>query len=243
MTEDKTFKNDYAFQIKNRLEKWPNSKLLFFPEGSLSNGVTLGNFQRGAFMNNQPVQPVTIKVTSPLMKYFNNVYPGCWCWVGPSTLWSNLINMMQPYCFVEYNFLDPYYPTAEELQNPDLYGRSLQKVMVCKNFYPKSQENLKIANSLELKRSDYLPQDGAACLTAHTHGYDFKLGLIKTLKICKHYPRCSKDLISKVIFSQFILILDHKFRNRKDREKLVNPSVSMRNICDFYRWVSFSEFC
>lgn len=128
---DESFKTDYTTQIKNRLESnhWKSNKLLFFPEGTMSNGRALAKFQVGAFVHKKSVQPIRIEIDWPFMKEFSGVFPGCWLWISNSFVLSTLLTMCQPWFKVRFIVLDCYHPSEVEKNYPELFARNVQKVI------------------------------------------------------------------------------------------------------------------
>eukprot|EP01119_Soliformovum_irregulare_P004321 TRINITY_DN15322_c0_g1_i1.p1 TRINITY_DN15322_c0_g1~~TRINITY_DN15322_c0_g1_i1.p1 ORF type:complete len:435 (-),score=120.43 TRINITY_DN15322_c0_g1_i1:259-1563(-) len=122
---DRMSKTNAVTAIKERAklaESGDGQKILIFPEGTTTNGKALIFFKPGAFVPGLPVQPVCIRYP---YKHFNPA----WITGGPSIYLIVLRASTQLINHAEIEFLDPYYPSAEERSDPNLYARNVRKVM------------------------------------------------------------------------------------------------------------------
>lgn len=88
--------------------------LLVFPEGTTHDPYCLAKFRTGAFVAGEPVQPVGI------------VWPEGMGWSG--SLGTHFLDILTRWwACVDVHVLPPYYPNAEELQNPGLYAQNVQQ--------------------------------------------------------------------------------------------------------------------
>lgn len=109
--------------MKERSEKGKGwQQVLIFPEGTCTNRSCLITFRLGAFTPGVPVQPVIIR-------YNNMLDTVTWTWEGISALRVALYTMSQFAVHLSLEFLPPYSPSKEEIENPQLYANNVRKVM------------------------------------------------------------------------------------------------------------------
>lgn len=107
-------------QIEDRSHQRCMPPLLVFPQGTTSNRYCLTGFKKGAFSAGVPVQPVCIKYTCSQM----DLYLGTRS-MGYYTYWS----LCQFVNRVQFDYLEVYYPTAAEIEDPELFATNVQKTM------------------------------------------------------------------------------------------------------------------
>ncbi|XP_069489862.1 lysophospholipid acyltransferase LPCAT4 isoform X2 [Ambystoma mexicanum] len=100
--------------------KWP--QVLFFPEGTTSNGQVLLKFKPGAFIAGVPIQPV-------LVRYPNKIPATIWTWKGNGVFKVLWLSLSQLFIRLEIEFLPVYQPTPEEQKDPMLYASNIQMLM------------------------------------------------------------------------------------------------------------------
>ncbi|XP_078500941.1 lysophospholipid acyltransferase LPCAT4 [Lissotriton helveticus] len=100
--------------------RWP--QVLFFPEGTTSNGQVLLKFKPGAFIAGVPIQPV-------LVRYPNKMPATIWTWKGNGVFKVLWLSLSQLFIRLEIEFLPVYHPTPEEQNDPTLYACHIQKLM------------------------------------------------------------------------------------------------------------------
>lgn len=119
--------------IEKHCQEWkPGSRpLLIFPEGTVSNGESLLPFRKGAFIPGAPVRPVLLVYTgswTPAATTFYKTHRGE---IKEDTLWQWFVqvscHIIKPMRIV---VLPPYYPTAEEARDPELYASNVRRLML-----------------------------------------------------------------------------------------------------------------
>ncbi|MFT5679627.1 MAG: 1-acyl-sn-glycerol-3-phosphate acyltransferase [Myxococcota bacterium] len=99
-----------------------DSTITLTVEGTMTNGKGLIKFRTGAFIGKAEVQPV-------VLQYLNDEFNTCWVKMT-SPLWKHLIMAIsQVRNPVKVTFLEPYFPSDEEKENPTLYSENVRKYM------------------------------------------------------------------------------------------------------------------
>lgn len=107
-----------------REAKVPVPPVCIFPEGTTTNGLHLLKFRTGAFVAGTPVAPVLIRYK---YEWFSPSYETV---RTPLYLYGILSQFANR---VEYFRLPVYYPSAVEMEDPSLYARNVQKLMLEKS--------------------------------------------------------------------------------------------------------------
>eukprot|EP01138_Halocafeteria_seosinensis_P014469 gb/GECG01014772.1/.p1 GENE.gb/GECG01014772.1/~~gb/GECG01014772.1/.p1 ORF type:complete len:597 (+),score=56.24 gb/GECG01014772.1/:1-1791(+) len=97
---------------------WP--QILIFPEGTTSSQDTLLTFKTGAFNAGAPVQPLYTRL--PNSNIDLSLSNG-----GPQALEVVIRGLLQLYNTIEFHWLPPYSPTAEERNNPELFAENVRR--------------------------------------------------------------------------------------------------------------------
>lgn len=95
---------------------------LLFPEATTTSGRALARFKKGAFVPGLPVAPIVLKYRCP---YINP------SWVAPHNFWLHFVRLFSAWKLktVTTTCLPLYYPTDEEVADPELYSRNVQRYM------------------------------------------------------------------------------------------------------------------
>ena len=101
-------------------EGW--QQVLIFPEGTCTNRTRLITFRLGSFYPGVPVQPVTVR-------YDNLLDTVTWTWEGITAVWVIVYSLSQFYMNCTVEFLPPYTPNKEEVDDPKLFAANVRKVM------------------------------------------------------------------------------------------------------------------
>lgn len=119
--------------ITKHADSWTEGRrpLLLFPEGTTSNGDSMLDFKRGAFVPGKPVRPMVIVYTGswhPANVNFK-VSKGGGLEATNDAEWykefmGHLIHSLQ------VEVLPPYIPSEEEVNDPDLYAENVRGVML-----------------------------------------------------------------------------------------------------------------
>ena len=96
--------------------------VLFFPEGTTTNGKALISFKSGAFIPGVPVQPCIVRYP------YRNFDP---CWVNGGPGLAMLLYRMncQLINYVSVDFLDVYTPSAAEKADARLYASNVRHLV------------------------------------------------------------------------------------------------------------------
>lgn len=115
-----------------RGKEWTDSKTpphtqqtIIFPEGTTTKGgsAELAPFKHGAFAAGVPVQPVAVHMP---WRYFDP----SWTVHQPRSIFTLLVGMYsQYYNSMEIEYLNVYYPTIVEQDNPQLYASSVRSAI------------------------------------------------------------------------------------------------------------------
>ena len=101
-------------------EGW--QQVLIFPEGTCTNRTRLITFRLGSFYPGVTVQPVTVR-------YDNLLDTVTWTWEGITAVWVIVYSLSQLYINCTIEFLPPYTPNKEEIEDPKLFASNVRKVM------------------------------------------------------------------------------------------------------------------
>lgn len=180
--------------MKNRIENWKGG-ILIFPEGCITNGRTMANFRVGAFIFGKPVQPVLLKV-NPAFPCFN-IAPGNWSWTGPhGDIICNILAMCQPWVTFNIEYLEPYYPTEQDLANKEIFALNVQKTM---------------AKAADAFPTDYISYDGHCIEKAvWVNNYAHVSGLIGVERI-KRETGTASHFIAHEIYNEFMKIANYQY--------------------------------
>jgi len=121
-------------QISERSEGEGWQQVFIFPEGTCTNRSCLITFRLGAFIPGVAVQPV-------LLKYDNMLDTVTWTWEGISAWRVIAYSLSQFYVNLTIEFLPPYQPTQEEVEDPKLFARNVRAVMADKLGVPTTDCN------------------------------------------------------------------------------------------------------
>eukprot|EP01089_Gocevia_fonbrunei_P009207 TRINITY_DN2124_c0_g1_i1.p1 TRINITY_DN2124_c0_g1~~TRINITY_DN2124_c0_g1_i1.p1 ORF type:complete len:323 (+),score=49.76 TRINITY_DN2124_c0_g1_i1:91-1059(+) len=147
----KNSKTEVRDAIINRANLVKNGKdlyeqLVIFPEETVTNGKGLLTFKTGAFNAGLPVQPL-------LLRFPHERFNPCLPYGIPSGKWLlQLFSQFVQYCELEY--LDVYYPSAEEKSNPVVYGRNVQKLMSKHLGVPDTSFSFEHAKAYSIKQKE-----------------------------------------------------------------------------------------
>ncbi|KAL6070200.1 Lysophospholipid acyltransferase LPEAT2 [Balamuthia mandrillaris] len=107
--------------------------LLIFPEGTTTNGRYLIHFHKGAFAGGYPIQPVFTRF--PFRRWSPT-------WES-IPFYLHLFQLLtQFYIPVEVTFLPAYYPSFDELADPQLYADNVQQYMAKKMGVPATEHTI-----------------------------------------------------------------------------------------------------
>jgi 1-acyl-sn-glycerol-3-phosphate acyltransferase len=100
--------------------------LLIFPEGTTTNGLSICQFERGAFMPACAVQPVGISYPHGQRK--------------PDAMFGSdvCLMMMRPWSQMDIHFLRPYHPNPEEARNSALFAANVRAAIAVELGLPLS---------------------------------------------------------------------------------------------------------
>ncbi|CAG2117716.1 unnamed protein product [Medioppia subpectinata] len=110
--------------LSSVLEKIKFVRIFFFPEGTCTNRRALCQFKAGAFKLGLPVQPVALK-------YDQGDGPDTlsWTWDGPAVWKSIWLTLCRFNTSLEVTKLPVYYPSPEELKDPELYAYNVSVLL------------------------------------------------------------------------------------------------------------------
>eukprot|EP00092_Neocalanus_flemingeri_P007685 GFUD01008299.1.p1 GENE.GFUD01008299.1~~GFUD01008299.1.p1 ORF type:complete len:549 (-),score=148.34 GFUD01008299.1:996-2642(-) len=109
-------------QITERSEGRGWQQVQIFPEGTCTNRSCLITFRLGAFYPGVAVQPV-------LLKWDNMTDCVTWTWEGIEAWRIIVYTLSQFYTNLTIEYLPPYNPTKEEVQDPKLFAANIRAVM------------------------------------------------------------------------------------------------------------------
>lgn len=109
-------------QISERSEGRGWQQVLIFPEGTCTNRSCLITFRLGAFIPGVAVQPVVVR-------YDNMWDTVTWTWEGISAWRVIVYTLSQFYTNMSIEFLPPYKPSQEEVEDPKLFAANVRAVM------------------------------------------------------------------------------------------------------------------
>jgi len=176
-------------QIVERSEGQGWQQVLIFPEGTCTNRTALITFRLGAFYPGVAVQPV-------LIKYNNMLDTVTWTWEGIEA-WRVIVYSLCQFCVnMTIEFLPPYKPSQEEIDDPILFAGNVRAVMADKlgisttdcNYFDylrieKSKSLVKRVQKLQKKME--IPLMDATCeekgLTVPTDMWGERLGVSNDL--------------------------------------------------------------
>jgi len=167
-------------QISERSEGTGWQQVLIFPEGTCTNRSCLITFRLGAFIPGVAVQPV-------VLRYDNMVDTVTWTWEGITALKVIVYTLSQFYTNISIEFLPPYKPSKEEVEDPKMFAANVRAVMAnslgvnttdcnyfdylriekTKDFVKKVQ---KLQKKLEIPLADAMKEDNGIMLTLDTLG-------------------------------------------------------------------------
>ena len=117
--------------------------IIIFPEGTTTTGVGLLEFKTGAFTPGLPVQPVIVR------------YPNAYCSPAyQSSAAVSVIRLLTQFVnYAEVVYLPVYYPSPEEVADPELFAENVRTVMAEALGVPKApyyfdNESLQAVSSL-----------------------------------------------------------------------------------------------
>jgi len=130
--EDKDSRAATIKAITDHYESWkPGQRpLLLFPEGRTSNGDSLLPFKKGAFIPGGAVRPVVLHYTGnwhPANTNFKETSSGEVVATGDGEWMEQFFGTMVHSLTIKV--LPPYRPSAEELENAQLYADNVREVM------------------------------------------------------------------------------------------------------------------
>jgi len=167
-------------QISERSEGTGWQQVLIFPEGTCTNRSCLITFRLGAFIPGVAVQPV-------VLRYDNMIDTVTWTWEGITALKVIVYTLSQFYTNISIEFLPPYKPSKEEVEDPKMFAANVRAVMAnslgvnttdcnyfdylriekTKDFVKKIQ---KLQKKLEIPLADAMKEDNGIMLTLDTLG-------------------------------------------------------------------------
>jgi len=109
-------------QISERSEGTGWQQVLIFPEGTCTNRSCLITFRLGAFIPGVAVQPV-------VLRYDNTMDTVTWTWEGITALRVIVYTLSQFYTNLSIEFLPPYMPSKEEVEDPKMFAANVRAVM------------------------------------------------------------------------------------------------------------------
>jgi len=109
-------------QISERSEGKGWQQVLIFPEGTCTNRSCLITFRLGAFIPGVAVQPVVVR-------YDNMWDTVTWTWEGISAWRVIVYTLSQFYTNMSIEFLPPYNPSQEEVEDPKMFAANVRAVM------------------------------------------------------------------------------------------------------------------
>eukprot|EP00092_Neocalanus_flemingeri_P077989 GFUD01096924.1.p1 GENE.GFUD01096924.1~~GFUD01096924.1.p1 ORF type:complete len:546 (-),score=154.56 GFUD01096924.1:945-2582(-) len=112
-------------QITERSEGRGWQQVQIFPEGTCTNRSCLITFRLGAFYPGVAVQPV-------LLKWDNMTDCVTWTWEGIEAWRIIVYTLSQFYTNLTIEYMAPYNPTKEEVQDPKLFAANIRAVMANK---------------------------------------------------------------------------------------------------------------
>jgi lysophosphatidylcholine acyltransferase/lyso-PAF acetyltransferase len=119
-----------------------DSTITLTVEGTMTNGKGLIKFRTGAFIGKTEVQPL-------VLQYLNKKFNTCWIKTS-SPLWKHLIMAVsQVRNPVRITFLEPYFPSDEEKEQPALYSENVRKYMSEQSGLPLIDANYKDSPTLK----------------------------------------------------------------------------------------------
>jgi len=121
-------------QIKERSEGEGWQQVLIFTEGTCTNRKALITFRLGAFYPGVAVQPV-------LLKYNNMIDTVTWTWEGIEAWRVIVYSLSQFYVNMTIEYLPPYKPNQEEIDDPILFAGNVRAVMADKLGIPTTDCN------------------------------------------------------------------------------------------------------
>ena len=128
-------------------------QLLFFAEGTTTNGRALISFKHGAFAEGYPVQPVVLRLSTTPDTL-------TWTWKQRHTAWRCLLlTLSQCYVSAEMEFLPVYSPSAAEKADSELYARSVRRLMAEALGLPTVDLNYDDAKEAKKELGDEAPMD------------------------------------------------------------------------------------
>lgn len=122
--EDPDSRHNTVQEIIRRVtsdQPWP--QFIIFPEGTTTNRKALMNFKPGGFVAGKTVQPV-------LIRYHNQHDTISWTWDMPhGAATCFFASMFQWRLYPELEFLPPYTPSLEEVNDSNLFASNVRKLM------------------------------------------------------------------------------------------------------------------
>ncbi len=112
--------------IKAAISDKDNPPVLVFPEGTCSIPGILTQFMTGAFLTDQPIQPILLRYPSPAGHF---LAPYDQAFVGGADLPILWRTWCQPLSKQSLQLLPIYYPTEEEKHDPKLLANNVRAVM------------------------------------------------------------------------------------------------------------------
>lgn len=125
-------KNSRQDVFKKVADVIKNSKIVFFPEGTCGNHKALMQFKTGAFKFGYPVIPVALRFNQ-----HNSPDTLSWTWDGPSVIASLWLTLARWRTDLELTKLPVYYPSDEELKNPELFAENITNIFIEELKVPK----------------------------------------------------------------------------------------------------------
>lgn len=128
--------------------------LLIFPEGTTTNGDSILDFKKGAFVSGKPVRPVLIVYTGEFDAATTNyrmTEKGPVKYTDAEWAVQFLGHFMHA---IHIRVLPPYVPSLEESQQPEVFAQGVRAVML--EEYQKMKQELKAASEARHERAHRL---------------------------------------------------------------------------------------
>lgn len=200
------------------LYRW--KQVLFFPEGLCSNGDAFASFKAGAFVPGLPIQPITLKI-----KRHYQLNLTSWTHTGGQDMLCNYFQFCKPMQEIEVHYLDPYYPSEEEQNDPELFAYNVQR---------------KMADYRKIPANDYSLHDAnCVCRAVCRNRFKHEVGMIGIEGLAwRHGSRTA--YIKTTVFDAFIRIANYMYKRVELKKDLVigdgslDPSLTVKDISCFY---------
>lgn len=186
--------------------------VLCFPEGTNGNRKQLARFKVGPFLAGKPLIPVCIKYLTDDKKRENDNDLVTMAHFGRSVLTSVLVCMCRMQTKLEYTFMDPYFPTEEEKNNPSLYAENVRQLM---------------AKECKLEPSDWTFEDVKLMRYCAKYKFTPEIGAIKVSKIFGGFAPKMQESHAQNLLEEYLSILRKYMPKRaENRVKGLMPVIS-----------------